>query len=158
MTGRTMTNPSFNEIARLWARLGPKRQSVCAWDVEAGQRQEELVRALSVCHCFSGSDEDGEIYLLAWIRPLSSGSATGMVHFANAGTRDQAFVCWPCFEEFARHQGFALLLAFLPYCFRHARAFARDCGFKRCCVMPKSAWLADRGRLVDAELLAMEIE
>lgn len=158
MSGRTMTNLSTEEIARFWARLGPKRQAVCAWDVEEGQRLQELTEALESFGCLPFRGEDGEIYLLAWIRPLGPEAATGLIHFANAGTRDEALTCWPAVRDYARRLGFTCLLAWLPVCFRHARAFARDIGFRNCCRLPRAAWLASRGRCGDAEMLCREIQ
>lgn len=158
MTGRKMTIPSTEELARFWARLGKKRQAVCAWDMEEGQRLDFLTGTLESFGCQTFRDESGEIFLLAWIRPLWIGSATGMAHFASTGTRDQALGCWPGFLDFARRQGFAMLLAYLPLCFRHARAFSRELGFEACCALPGAAWLASQKRLVDAELLSMEIQ
>lgn len=157
MTGRTMTIPSTEELAAFWQRLGKKRQAVCCWDVEDGQRLDSLTGALESFGCLAMRDEAGQIFQLGWLRPLWPGSATAMAHFASAGTRGQALGSWPGFADFARQRGFALLLAFLPQPFRHARALARECGFEPCCVMPRAAWLASHKRLVDAELLSIRI-
>ncbi len=158
MSGRTKMRPSTEEMAAFWARLGPKRQAVCAWDMKPGERLAALARAIDVYGGFGCRDEDGEIFLLAWAQPLLPFSATGHAHFANAGTREQALACWPLFADYARELGFEMLLALLPVCFRHARAFAKVCGFEPCRVLPRAAWLAGSRRLVDAELLSVRIQ
>lgn len=131
----------------------PGRRDTILWDVEAGEKREWLKRAVAAAAeavVFFGANM--EPLAFAW-SAWNGGAKVAQAHFFTAGRPENPGEFIRLYLENTIMDG---LIGAIPAPFRGAARLAREAGFRELVTLPKTAWLAARGRAVDLKLLFWE--
>ncbi len=137
----------------LWTALGSRVRRVLLWDAPEDRKAGLFAECLRRSALVGIARHGDALEALAWMAALGPGSRCGVMHFAFVRTCAALGTACDFLDRADAAGCFDTLLALLPVPFRHARNFARNCGFHDLARLPGACFLAAHGRVVDGVLM-----
>ncbi len=137
----------------LWAALGSRVRRVLLWDVPDDRKPALFVECLKRAALVGVAHRGRDLQALAWLVPLGPGSRCGVMHVAFVQPDHALGIAREFLQRVDDAGRFDALLALLPLPFRHARNFARLCGFHHLARLPGACFLAAHDRVVQGVMM-----